>query len=135
MNTKLLMTASALALGAAAIILTFIPEEISHYFNLDLTPVILLQILGALYFGFAILNWTAKANLIGGIYSRPVAIANFSHFAIGGLALIKLALHDDSGKILVIFAAVYLLFAVLFGYVFFATPDPARKADSLKVFK
>ena len=40
----------------------------------------------ALYLGFASLNWMAKDNLIGGIYSPPVAIGIF--FAIS-MALLK----------------------------------------------
>lgn len=83
------MTITAAILGATGIVLTFMPQEVASFLNLPEATTILFQILGALYFGFAMLNWTAKANLIGGIYSRPVAIANFTHFLIGGLALAK----------------------------------------------
>lgn len=129
MNTKLLMTISAVVLGAAAIILTFMPEEVAHFLNLTGSYPIILQILGALYFGFAMLNWTAKGNLIGGIYSRPVAIGNFSHFLIGGLALIKLALHNPGWTSIWVCAVVYLIFALLFGWVFFNNPASANKKD------
>ena len=74
-------------MGVTGIILSFIPQEVSHFLSLTESTPIVFQILGALYFGFAMLNWTAKANLIGGIYSRPVAIGNFTHFLIGGLIL------------------------------------------------
>lgn len=120
MNTKLLMSASAIVLGAIGILLTFMPEEISLALNVT-GSVILFQLLGALYFAFAMLNWTAKGNLIGGIYSRPVAIGNFAHFMIGGLALIKLALHQPFSS-LSILAVVYVVFAALFGWVFFTSP-------------
>jgi energy-converting hydrogenase Eha subunit C len=125
MNTKLLMSASALVLGATGIILTFMPEEVSRMLMLIGSP-ILFQLLGALYFAFAMLNWTAKGNLIGGIYSRPVAIANFAHFMIGGLALIKLALHQ-SFSFLSILGILYAIFAILFGWIFFTNPVAKTK--------
>ena len=126
MNTKLLMTASAAVLGIAGIVLIFSPQEFANLFNLAGTEIIL-QVLGALYFGFAMLNWAARANLIGGIYSRPVAIGNLTHFAIGGLALVKLAFHHPSPSYIWI-AIVYSVFAILFGYVFYTSPAMKNKS-------
>jgi hypothetical protein len=122
MNTKLLMTVSALLMGATGILLIFIPQEISTYLELTGSGTILLQLFGALYFGFAMINWTGKANLIGGIYSRPLAIGNFTHFFIGAFALIKLASANSSLTWIWIATIIYSLFAVLFGYIFFTAP-------------
>jgi tellurite resistance protein TehA-like permease len=119
MNTKLLMTISAVFLGVTGIALSFFPQEIAVYLHLSSAIAIVLQICGALYFGFAMLNWTAKANLIGAIYSKPVAIANFAHFLIGGLTLIKYAFTNTGVTPVWIAAIIYLLFAILFGYVLF----------------
>ena len=127
MNTKLLMTVSAVILGSTGIILMFIPQEVSRYLDLAESTPILFQILGALYFGFAMLNWTAKANLIGGIYSRPVAVGNFTHFLIGGLALIKLVLHNANWSYIWACAVLYLIFALFFGYVLFTNPRSTNK--------
>ena len=126
-NTKLLMATSAIVLGATGIILTFMPQEIANFLNLAASTTILFQILGALYFGFAMLNWTAKANLMGGIYSRPVCIGNLTHFLIGGLALSKLLLYNTYPTCILICTILYLAFAILFGYVFFTTPGPIKK--------
>jgi hypothetical protein len=122
MNTKLLMTLSAAALGVTGILLSFFPGETAAYLGITKNASIILQILGALYFGFAILNWTAKANLIGGIYSRPVAIGNFTHFMIGGLALLKSVSKNTDLTYLWIAAFIYAIFAILFGYVMFNNP-------------
>ena len=127
MNTKLLMAISAVVLGATGILLIFIPDEISHFLNFTESAPIILPILGALYFGFAVLNWTAKANLIGGIYSRPVATGNFTHFLIGALTLIKLVLHNTNGMFVWVGAIVYLIFALLFGWILFANPTTVAK--------
>ena len=128
MNTKLLMSISAIILGIVAIVLSFFPQEISNYAGFGTTDLIVLQILGALYFGFAILNWTAKANLIGGIYSRPVAIGNFAHFMIGALALVKLSFSSATLPYIWIAAIIYSIFAVLFGYIFFTNPVAKNKS-------
>lgn len=127
MNTKLLMTTSAVVLGATGILLTFMPQELANFLHLTDSTAIQFQILGALYFGFAMLNWTAKANLIGGIYSRPVCIGNFTHFFIGGLALLKLLSHNNFENSILICATLYIIFAIFFGYVFFTNPSSIKK--------
>ncbi|MEO8770680.1 MAG: hypothetical protein ABI402_11360 [Ferruginibacter sp.] len=128
MNTKLLMIVSAAVLGAAGIMLTFLPLEVSSYLGMAGTSSVMLQVLGSLYFGFAMLNWTAKANLIGGIYSKPVAIGNFTHFLIGGLALAKLAFRNMSITYIFIAAIIYLIFSIFFGYVLYNNPVLKNKS-------
>ena len=49
----------------------------------------LVQLAGALYVGFAMVNWMAKGNLLGGIYNRAVAMGNFADFGIGAIVLVK----------------------------------------------
>jgi len=91
MSTRLLMTTSAVMMGAAGAAASFLPQEILQHAGLasNGSAVLGVQILGALYLGFAMLNWIARANLIGGIYSRPVAMGNFLHFTVAALALVK----------------------------------------------
>ncbi len=119
------MTLSAVTLAVIGIGLTFFPGEILQYLGIaSSTPLlIILQLLGALYFGFAMLNWMAKGALIGGIYNKPVAVANAAHFLIGGLALVK-ALINNSGSpfLLWILGGIYLVFAVSFGIIFNTHP-------------
>lgn len=128
MNTKLLMSLSAIVMGITGIILTFFPQEIAVFFKMADTNTILLQVLGGLYFGFAMLNWAAKANLTGGIYSRPVTIGNFSQFVIGGLALLKFGTGNTTNKYIWIAVILYLVFAILFGIVFFTNPVMKSKS-------
>ncbi|WP_239023038.1 hypothetical protein [Pontibacter mangrovi] len=127
MNTKLLMTISAVTMGMAGLVLSFLPQEVASGLGVPEAAAVVLQVLGALYFGFAMINWTAKANLIGGIYSRPVALGNLAHFVIGALALAKLAVKDTSLSYLWVAALIYSVFAILFAYVFFTTPDLKSK--------
>jgi hypothetical protein len=127
MNTKLLMVISAVVLGVSGIILTFMPEEVSRFLNLTESISIVLQILGALLLWICYVKLDSKGNLTGGIYSKPVAIGNFSHFLIGGLALIKLALHNLNWTSIWVCAILYLIFALLFGWVLFTNPASAKK--------
>ena len=123
MNTKLLMTSSAVSLAMIGLACSFIPHEILAYFgvvDLAIFPLIL-QILGALYLGFALLNWTAKANLIGGIYSKPVAIGNFMHYMVGSLALFKFFIAHTDLNLILISTVIYTIFALLFGKVTFGS--------------
>lgn len=128
MNTKLLMSSSAIVMGITGIILTFFPQEFAGFFNMADTNIILLQVLGGLYFGFAMLNWAAKANLTGGIYSRPVTIGNFSHFVIVGLALLKFGTGNTTNKYVWIAVILYIIFAIFFGMVFFTSPIMKSKS-------
>ena len=132
MNTKILMISNCIFLGALGVILTFMPDEIISGFSItpDSILILLLHLLGALYLGFAMLNWMAKGSLIGGIYNRPIAIGNFMHFAVGALALIKIItkIHIHS-EIVISLTIVYSIFAILFGYVFRTNPSSIEKKN------
>ena len=120
MNTKLLLTASAIVLGIAGIAASFAPAEIARAAAPGTMPVII-QLLGAAYFAFAMANWMARGSLIGGIYNRPLAIGNATHFLIGALALIKMTAGNPRMP-LVAAAVVYGVFAIAFGSLLFTSP-------------
>ena len=126
MNTRLLMKASALLLGTLGVAAIFAPHEILALVVVPVTIAtsVALQVVGALYFGFALLNWLAQGNLIGGIYSRPVAAANLAHFGIGALALAKAAVAGERAVPVLVGAVLYVLFAILFGIVLRTHPTP-----------
>ena len=123
------MRTTALLLGAAGLAASFLPQEILAGFGAAPVPVtvVLVQIVGAAYLGFAFLDWMAQGNAIGGIYSRPVAIGNFGHFTIGGLALLKSGVGAQSIGPMLAAAAVYAAFAALFAYVAFAHSPAAPR--------
>jgi hypothetical protein len=132
MNTKLIMTASAISLGVAGIALIFVPDEAARFFMVgaDKQAVLFIQIIGAAYFAFAMLNWMTKDNVIGGIYNRPIAIANVTHFGIAGLPLVKaLAANPDLPYQWWVLAAFYVVFAIAFGIVFLRHPAGEKKLE------
>lgn len=125
MNTKLLMIASAIFMGLLGIALNFIPGEILKIFGQvsNGTLTLTLQVTGALYIGFAMTNWMAKTVLIGGIYARPLCIGNFFHFFIAGLTLVKATFNINPFSVyILIVTIIYVILAILFGYVFFTNP-------------
>lgn len=111
-------------MAIVGILLQFIPHEILNYFGVDAAGIVPLfvQLVGALYIGFAMMNWTAKNVLIGGIYARPLAMGNFFHFVVGALAFLKYAYVSWSSLTIWFGAIIYSLFAIFFGIVSFTHP-------------
>lgn len=132
MNTKTLMISSCIFLGALGITLSFIPDEIISGLGIIPNPIstLLLQLLGSLYMGFALLNWMAKGSLIGGIYNRPVSIGNLMHFSVGAISLIKIITKIESPlEIIIPLTVVYTIFALFFGYVFKTNPSRIENTE------
>jgi hypothetical protein len=128
MNTKLLLGASAIVMGASGLAGTFAPQELATALGITSTGVLplLIQLLAALLFGFAMVNWMARGSLIGGIYNRPVLVGNVAHFLIGGLAAIKAVLAGEHRPLVIGIAAVYAVFAIGFGTLLFRGPVTAK---------
>jgi len=120
MNTKLLMIVSAAFLAVLGLVTSFLPQEVLglHGTQPDGPTILLIEMMGALYLGFAILNWTARGVLIGGIHARPLALGNFLHFAMVGVMLTREAI-DHKAVPLAISAFVFSIFAVGFAAVLF----------------
>lgn len=119
------MASSAILLGIIGVGLTFLPQEILTYLNIATSKplLLILQLLGGLYFGFAMLNWMSQWSVIGGIYNKPVSIANFAQFFVGGMALIKdVTSNPDLPKVFWIITGIYVIYAVIFGWLFYTQP-------------
>ena len=115
------MTTSSLLLALAGAFALFAPDVLLAMLGAPMAePLsVLVQLMGALYFSMAMMNWTAKDSAIGGIYARPVSVANFSHFLIGTLLLAKIVLSSAFNLSMVLLLAVYATFAILFYWLVF----------------
>ncbi|RWY50409.1 hypothetical protein EPL05_15785 [Mucilaginibacter gilvus] len=125
MNTKITMAAAAVFLGFIGIALTFSPNEAAAMAGLQINQVwqVVLQVLGGLYFSFAIINWMAKGAAIGGIYNKPILMGNLSHFVITAITLVKLTLNNHELHYSVyLLTGIYAVFAILFGMMLFRSP-------------
>ncbi len=125
MYTRALMISSAAFMAVLGLVTSFAPDKVleTHGTVPDNATLLLVQMMGALYLGFAMLNWAARGVLIGGIYARPVAAGNFLHFAMVGITLSKAAIAFKAVP-LAISAFVFSFFAVCFGLVMFRPPVP-----------
>src|SRR3972149_9125091 len=111
MHTKILMTSSSVLMGLLGIAALFFPGEILQALNQNETIIssLLVQMAGTLLFAFAMLNWMSRLNVIGGIYNRPVAIGNFTHFMVGGIFLFKKVAAGLNYTSVFILCAVYIV--------------------------
>lgn len=128
------MTASAVVMALLGAGASFAPHETLAFAGEQSTGLLplVVQLIGALYLGFAFVNWMARESLIGGIYNRPVAVGNFMHFTVGAFALGKAAAAASFDATVVAFAVVYTLFAFGFAMVFFSSPVK-RNEGNLRV--
>ena len=126
MNTKILMSVSAIFLGIIGLSLSFLPKEILDYLLLESNPFtgLIMQLLGALYLGFGMMNWMGKGSIIGGIYNKPMVIGNFMHFGVGAITLLKIVFNTQANKEIVIALTIfYSIFAIAFAYIFMKNPN------------
>jgi hypothetical protein len=121
MNTKILMTSSSIMLGLAGIFALFAPDVLLSTQGAAVTGTIsvMIQLMGALYFSFALMNWTAKDSAIGGIYARPVSLANFSHFFAGTLLLLNVQLSNELNLSILAALIIYAVYALCFYWLVF----------------
>jgi hypothetical protein len=118
-------------MALAGLALSFAPAEVLAAFGVTAIPalVVFAQLTGALYLGFAILDWMARESTIGGIYNRPLALGNFLHFLVGALALLKAASRGSGSITEWVAVGVYSLFALGFGAVLFGSPRSVTVAQ------
>jgi hypothetical protein len=119
MKTRTLMISSSAALAIAGLLALFAPEELLGTPGSNPTWQVILQLLGALYFAMAFINWTAKDSRIGGIYLRPVSLGNFAHFLVGALVLGKYALSNSQNFFILAAMSIYAIFAYFFWWLVF----------------
>ena len=131
MHTRYLMMSSAIFLALLGLATSYFPDKVlgMHGTVPDNATLLLVQMMGALYLGFAILNWMARGVIIGGIYARPLALGNFLHFAMVGMMLGRAAVTHGVVQ-LASSAFVFSLFAIWFGVVLFTFPGKSAPAGS-----
>lgn len=122
-STRWMMSSSAIAAGIAAVVLLFAPHELLAFAGFEVTDGLAAgaQLWSGALGGFALVNWMARENLIGGIYNRPLLVANVFHSVVGATTLGRLAAAGGSPAAIG-GAAVFTAFAVWFGLTLFRSP-------------
>ena len=127
--SRWILVSSGLVLALSGAGLLFMPQEIAAFLGGSATAATLLlaQLLGCALFALGLIDWNSRANLMGGIYGRPLALGNFFFFAIAAVSMGRELAHLPRG---VIGAEVGLAaFAVAFGWILFLA-DPVKARDS-----
>lgn len=119
LNTRLVMIASSICLGIGGLACLFVPAESLVLLGMTGGDPVIVQILGALYLASAASNWAARGSMIGGIYARPLSVANFVHFLVGASVLARGIGPANFNPAYITVALVYLVFAVLFVLMLF----------------
>lgn len=118
--TKILMITSAAYFILSGLLLTFFPQEVYAWQNAsaDSFHLIIAQTLGASMLALAVLNWYSKNNILGGIYGKPLTLANFLFFFVSFMTYLK----ADGGALVWTLTAINGIFATTFGYITFTHP-------------
>lgn len=115
---------SAALLLVAGIALLFAPDQVLP----NVVPAYpkaalwLAQLLGAAWLGVAGLNWLHRASLLGGIYGRPVVVANMTLYFVSALVLLKAAGRMGASPALWPVSTVVAVLAAAYGYLLFRGP-------------
>jgi len=87
------------------------------------------SLLGSSWLGLAALNWSHRATLLGGIYGRPVVLANFALYLMSALTLVRVVLGTGTSPALWFIAAPVMALAIAYAALLFRGPfDPLSGA-------
>ena len=132
MFSKVLLNATAAFLCLLGLVLDFLPQETGALLQLPSAPAVavLIQAIAAAYLAAGYLNWLSRKNLIGGIYSRPLGLANMLLFGVTAIPLDRAVMRGLLPTALPLavdgLAALFTVFAVAYVYaIFFHDPVPA----------
>ena len=91
------------------------------------------QLLGAAWLGVAALNWLSQGAILGGIYGRPVVLANAAVHFISALVLLKAAQGAGFDRTLLLLALPAAVLAIVYWLLLLRgplardlPPQPAR---------
>ncbi len=118
-----LLVAASVAYGAPGLVLLFAPELILARSASAMPPIALwiTGMLGGALFAFALLNWFQRHTMMGGIYGRPLLLANLmllSNVAFSSLRLWR----AEHAAVYAIAGVVGAGFLVAFGRLLFQNP-------------
>ena len=129
MTSAIVTRVNALLLFAAGILLLFASDRIlpSLVAGYPAGGVWVGQVLSAAFLGFAALNWLQRRTPVGGIYGRPLVIANLTLYLVSAMSLVRLALDGSAARAFQAIVGVLSLMAVLYLVLLFRGPFDSRE--------
>lgn len=125
-----LLTVSALVYFATGLPLLFAPDHLLAMLGrpVDQFEVATLQLLGCATFGFGMLNWMSRFSTIGGIFGRPLVVANFAYAGSAAMLLLRFDLISRLGWAFGFVAAVFGVIAASFAVRLYKAPRATTTA-------
>lgn len=116
MVSRLVSTGSALVLFAGGLVLLFGADDVLPAVapGFPASAAWIGQLLAAAWLGVAGMNWLQRRSRIGGIYGRPVVVANVGLYFISALTLIGTVRRGAGGTALWIVTGVFAAFAIVY---------------------
>ncbi len=124
-----LLTISAGYNALLGLLTSFLPEEILMLLKVAAIPlsILLIQILGAFFIGFAMINYLAKSSPIGGIYNKAILMGNIAYHCITAIVFIKFVLsHNLYAEVVIVLTAMYLILGAGFLRLNFVMPKAQK---------
>lgn len=124
MSSTLVSRVSAAVLLLTGLALLFAPDAVLPRLIPDYptTALWLGQLLGTAWLGVAALNWSSRATILGGIYGRPIVLANVAIYFIGALVMLSAAARAKLPAAVWIAVALAVVLAVAYGWLFWRGP-------------
>lgn len=121
------VSAAVLLLGGAALL--FAPDALLPALVPGFPPAAawLGQLLGAAWLGVSALNWLQRTALLGGIYGRPVVLANLTLYFISALSMLRALLRGAAPLALWMALVPLAVLAAIYGALLLRGPfDPLQ---------
>ena len=113
-SPRLVLSASALLFAALGVALLFLPGEAATLLGMGPGAALPLQLFSAGLLAIASLDWFGRGAIYGGIYGRPLVLANFAFGTIVGGSLISALRNGVLEPWGWLLAGVFVLHAVVF---------------------
>ncbi|MDX1420410.1 MAG: hypothetical protein R3181_10630 [Rubricoccaceae bacterium] len=127
MVSSLVTRVSAAVLLAGGLVLLFLPDGVLPALAPGVPPEAswLGQLLAAAWLGVAALNGLQRNAILGGVYGRPVVVANGVLYFVGAASLVRALLDGDAVPGLWALAALMATLAAAYGFLLFRGPFDA----------
>lgn len=123
---KYILTISALIYLLFGLGISFFPEETGRIFGTASqygVDLLLMKVIGSLFFGFGVINFMSRNTTVGGIYGRPITLGNAMVSMIIASQFLKFNVYQDGvGAHFWIVAIIFTMLSLSFIYLFFRTP-------------
>ena len=122
----------AWCLAAFGGIALFFPQEMVSVAGLGVGAELPVQLLAGGFLALASLNWMGRGAVYGGIYGRPIVLANFGFGMVTGGTVVSALLDERLGPWGWVLASVLLIHALAFWRVMRAPPWLGDSSDDTR---